>query len=250
MQQACLSTRDLSVGYAGRAVVENIELSAAPGEILSVIGPNGAGKTTLIRTLIRQLEPIRGSVLLDGQELSCLPGTQIARSLAAVLTGRPEPESMRCEEVVSLGRIPYTGRLGILSAGDKQKVAQTMALVGVSEFADADFEQISDGQRQRVLLARALCQEPRVLILDEPVSYLDLKHKLELLRLLRRLAREQGLAVIMSIHELSLARRFSDRVLCLKDGRVDRTGGPEEIFSPDYIERLFSLDAGSAEIFL
>lgn len=250
MQQTCLSTRALSVGYAGRAVVENIELSAVPGEILSVIGPNGAGKTTLIRTLIRQLEPVSGCVLLDGRELSRLPDAQIARSLAAVLTGRPEPELMRCEEVVALGRYPYTGRLGILSAEDRKKVAETMELVGVSELAAADFEQISDGQRQRVLLARALCQEPRVLILDEPVSYLDLKHKLDFLQLLRRLTREHGLAVIMSIHELSLASRFSDAVLCLRDGRVDRSGSPEEIFSRDYIERLFSLDPGSADIFL
>lgn len=250
MKTASIRTRDLTIGYEGRAVVENIELQAFPGQIISVLGPNGAGKTTLIRTLMGQLPPIRGRIELGGTQFSDLSDRQVASMLAVVLTERPEPELMRCRELVALGRYPYTGRLGLLSAGDWQKVEEAMALVGVSELADRDFDRISDGQRQRVLLARAICQEPKVLILDEPTSYLDLKHKLEFMQLLRRLSQERELAVLMSLHELTLARTFSDEVVCLRDGRVDRSGPAGEVLSETYVEQLFDLSPGSAKMFL
>jgi len=250
MKTASIRTRDLTIGYEGRAVVENIELQAYPGQIISVLGPNGAGKTTLIRTLMGQLPPIRGRIELGGTQFSDLSDRQVASMLAVVLTERPEPELMRCRELVALGRYPYTGRLGLLSAGDWQKVEEAMALVGVSELADRDFDRISDGQRQRVLLARAICQEPEVLILDEPTSYLDLKHKLEFMQLLRRLSQERELAVLMSLHELTLARTFSDEVVCLRDGRVDRSGPAGEILNETYVEQLFDLSPGSAKMFL
>ncbi len=250
MKTASIRTRDLTIGYEGRAVVENIELQAYPGQIISVLGPNGAGKTTLIRTLMGQLPPIRGRIELGGTQFSDLSDRQVASMLAVVLTERPEPELMRCRELVALGRYPYTGRLGLLSAGDWQKVEEAMALVGVSELADRDFDRISDGQRQRVLLARAICQEPEVLILDEPTSYLDLKHKLEFMQLLRRLSQERELAVLMSLHELTLARTFSDEVVCLRDGRVDRSGPAGEILKETYVEQLFDLSPGSAKMFL
>ena len=187
---------------------------------------------------------------MAGRPLSELSDRQIASALAAVLTGRPEPELMRCKEVVSLGRYTYTGRLGILSNEDRRMVDETMELTGIADLADRDFERISDGQRQRVLLARAICQEPKVLILDEPTSYLDLKHKLEFMHLLQRLAQEKQLAVIMSIHELALAKTFSDAIVCLCNGRVDRFGAPEEILTPKYVEQLFDLAPGSADFFL
>ncbi len=250
MKTASIRTRDLTIGYEGRAVVENIELQAYPGQIISVLGPNGAGKTTLIRTLMGQLPPIRGRIELGGTQFSDLSDRQVASMMAVVLTEKPEPELMRCRELVALGRYPYTGRLGLLSAGDWQKVEDAMALVGVSELADRDFDRISDGQRQRVLLARAICQEPEVLILDEPTSYLDLKHKLEFMQLLRRLSQERELAVLMSLHELTLARTFSDEVVCLRDGRVDRSGPAGEVLSETYVEQLFDLSPGSAKMFL
>ncbi|MBQ9249078.1 MAG: ABC transporter ATP-binding protein [Oscillospiraceae bacterium] len=250
MKTASIRTQALTIGYEGQTVVENIELQAYPGQIISVLGPNGAGKTTLIRTLMGQLPPICGRIELGGTPLSDLSDRQVASSLAVVLTERPEPELMRCKELVALGRYPYTGRLGLLSAEDWQKVEGAMALVGVSELADRDFDRISDGQRQRVLLARAICQEPEVLILDEPTSYLDLKHKLEFMQLLKRLSRERDLAVLMSIHELTLARNYSDEVVCLRDGRVDRSGPAGEVLTADYVEQLFDLSPGSAKMFL
>ena len=240
-----LYTEALSVGYGGKSVVENISLRAEPGKILCVIGPNGAGKSTLLKTLIRALPPTGGRVFLDGRALGDYRERELAKRLAAVLTGRPEPELMRCFEVVAAGRYPYTGRLGILTETDRKAVRESMEKVGVAPLAELDFSRLSDGQRQRVLLARALCQEPRLLILDEPTSFLDIRHKLEFLGLLRELVRERGLAVVMSMHELELAQRFADALLCIKDGRVDFMGSPEEVFSGSYIESLYGLERGS-----
>ena len=240
-----LYTDGLSVGYGDKTVVSDIALSAAPGQILCLIGPNGAGKSTLLKTLLRLLPPTAGAVYLEGKELRAYSERELAKRSAAMLTGRPEPELMKSAEVVAAGRYPYTGRLGILSEEDRRVVRESMEKVGVSELADADFTHLSDGQRQRVLLARALCQEPRLLILDEPTSYLDIRHKLDFLQLLRELVRERQLAAVMSMHELELAQRFADRLLCIRGGRVDRSGSPEEIFSGGYIKRLYGLERGS-----
>ena len=245
---ALLLAEALSVGYGEKTVVSDIVLSAEPGRILCLIGPNGAGKSTLLKTLLRLLPPTAGAVYLEGRALRDYPERELARCSAAVLTGRPEPELMRCFEVVA-GRYPYTGRLGVLSDTDRQVVRQSMEKVGVLHLADTDFTQLSDGQRQRVLLARALCQEPRLLILDEPTSYLDIRHKLDFLQLLRELVRERQLAVVMSMHELELAQRCADTLLCIRDGRIDRTGSPEEIFSGGYIERLYGIEHGSFDRF-
>ena len=240
-----LYTDKLSVGYGDKTVVSDIALAAEPGQILCLIGPNGAGKSTLLKTLLRLLPPAAGAVYLEGKELRTYSERELARRSAAMLTGRPEPELMKSAEVIAAGRYPYTGRLGILSEEDRRVVRESMEKVGVSELADTDFTHLSDGQRQRVLLARALCQEPRLLILDEPTSFLDIRHKLDFLQLLRELVRERQLAVVMSMHELELAQRFADRLLCIRDGRVDRAGSPEEIFSGGYIERLYGLSRGS-----
>ena len=245
MSGTILRTEALSVGYGKRTVVRDIALLAEPGRILCLIGPNGAGKSTILKTLIHQLPALSGAVLLDGQNMDALTEREIARRSAAVLTERPEPELMRCEEVVAAGRYPYTGRLGILTPADRKIVEESMKQVGVEELAGQEFSRISDGQRQRIMLAKAICQEPRLLILDEPTSFLDIRHKLEFLHLLRRLVRERQLAVVMSMHELDLAEKFSDLLLCVREGRIDRVGPPEAIFSGDYIRQLYGISCGS-----
>ena len=244
-----LYTDRLSVGYGEKTVVRDIALTARPGQVLCLIGPNGAGKSTLLKTLMGALSPTGGAVYLDGMELRTYHERELARLAAAVLTARPEPELMSAAEVVAVGRYPYTGRLGILTDEDKRIVRESMEKVGVSELADTDFSLLSDGQRQRVLLARALCQQPRLLILDEPTSFLDIRHKLDFLQLVRELIAGGELAVVMSMHELELAQRFADTLLCIRDGRVDRMGSPEEIFSGGYIEQLFSIEHGSYDSF-
>lgn len=151
---------------------------------------------------------------------------------------------MTCRDVTAAGRYPYTGRLGLLSEKDQRAVDQALELVHGTDLGDRPFDRISDGQRQRIMLARALCQEPEMILLDEPTSHLDVKYKLEFLSLLREMARKKDLSVLMSLHELDLAERISDRVVCLKDGRMDRCGTPEQVFTPGYVEGLFGMTAG------
>lgn len=240
-----LHTRDLAVGYGGEAILRDIEISVREGEILTLIGPNGAGKSTILKSITRQLEPVAGTVYLERQPMAEMQERQIARTMSILMTERVKPELMTCEEIVSSGRYPYTGRLGILSPHDRERVAEAMELVHVSELRDQDFNRVSDGQRQRVMLARAICQEPKILVMDEPTSFLDVRHKLELLSLLKRLVRQKQLTVILSLHELDLAQRISDRILCVKEGAVDRCGTPEEIFAGDYIRSLYGITLGS-----
>lgn len=180
-----VETKALAIGYGKAALARDIALGAAKGQVLALIGPNGAGKSTLLKTLAGQLTPLGGAVLLDGQELARIPGNARAQKLALMLPHTRRTELTTCFEFAAAGRIPYTGRLGILSAEDKKQVQNALELVGAAHLADRDFNCVSDGQRQRILLARAVCQQPQVLLLDEPTSFLDIKGKIELLTILQ-----------------------------------------------------------------
>ena len=207
-------------------------------------GPNGSGKSTILKTVIGQLPELSGTVYLDGETMRSRSRNDVARRMAILMTARVEPELMTCRDVVSSGRYPYTGRLGVLRDEDKKIVEQSLSQVDALAFADAPFSAVSDGQRQRILLARALCQQPQLIVLDEPTSFLDIRYKLELLSVLKRMVRENDLAVLLSLHELDLARRISDTVICVAGDRIDRIGTPEEIFTSDYIAQLYHLERG------
>ena len=236
-----LYTSHLAVGYGGKPLIENICLHVRRGEIMTLIGPNGAGKSTILKTLARQLAPMAGAVYLDKQALGQMAEKELAQRLAIVTTERIDPELMTCRDIVSTGRYPYTGRLGLLRAEDRTIVENALAQVHAGELAELPFAQVSDGQRQRVLLARALCQQPDVILLDEPTSFLDIHHKLELLDILKTLVRQQGLAVVMSLHELDLAQRVSDIVVCVEKSGALRMGPPEQIFTEENIRALYGL---------
>ncbi len=243
--RSVIRTEHLDSGYGHKVIVAGAEIVVQPGEIVTLIGPNGAGKSTVLKTIAGQLEPVAGTIYIGDAERSSYTLTDIAKKQAVMLTERNPAEKMTCEEVISLGRYPYTGRLGILSENDKKIVRDTMELVHVTELADRSYDQISDGQRQRVLLARAICQEPEIMILDEPTSYLDIRHKLEFLDLLRNLTQGKEIGVIMSMHELELAHLIADKVICISaEGKVEKVGSPEEVFTDDLISRLYSLGDG------
>ncbi len=232
----------LCAGYDNVCVVKDISLTLKKGDILTLIGPNGAGKSTVIKTLTRLIPALSGRVCMEGKDLLGVKPSELSKLLAVVYTARPGSDMMSCFEMVSTGRHPYTGFFGSMSDKDKEKINEAMELMGVASLADRPFTNISDGQRQRVMLARALCQEPDLLVMDEPVSFLDIKHKLEFLSLLEMLCKSKGITVIMSLHELELVKAFSDRILCIKNGVCDRVGSRDEIFDGEYIADLFDID--------
>ena len=239
-----LKTENLSVGYDGRALIRDVCLRVQRGKIVTLIGPNGSGKSTILKTIVGQLSKVSGTVLLEEKDMAQMRQNETARRMAILMTQRVHPELMTCFDVVSTGRYPYTGALGLLSREDKSIVLEAMALVNSEDLADRPFDAISDGQRQRILLARALCQQPEIIVLDEPTSYLDIRYKLELLTILKTMVREKNLAVLMSLHELELAERVSDTVVCVSGDRIDRMGNPKEIFSSDYIAKLYHMEPG------
>lgn len=238
-------TEGLTVGYHGTPLIQNIDICLKRGEILTLIGPNGAGKTTILKSIIKQLALIAGTVFLDGQNMEALSGKELSKKMSVVLTERVRPEMMTCEDVVATGRYPYTGKFGVLTEQDRRIVKDAMELVHIQELKDRDFTKTSDGQKQRVMLARAICQEPDIIVLDEPTSYLDIRHKLEFLSIIQDMSRKRNLSVIMSLHELELAQRISDKIACVKGDHVDRFGSPEEIFTPGYITELYGMTVGA-----
>lgn len=237
-------TKNMTVGYDGQPLIRDITIGVERGEIVTLIGPNGAGKSTILKSITRQLRTIAGTVEIDRKSLRTLSHRELATRMAVVLTERMKPELMTCRDVVAAGRYPYTGRLGILTKEDEACVTSAMEAVHALELAERDFNAISDGQRQRILLARAICQEPEIIVLDEPTSFLDIRHKLELLSILRSMAKEKGIAVVMSLHEIDLAQKISDRILCVKGDTIARCGAPEEVFDEASIRALYDIEQG------
>jgi iron complex transport system ATP-binding protein len=238
-----LRTRDLAVGYRSRrqrrAVLECVNLTVEPGELVCLLGPNGIGKSTLMRTLARMQPPLRGSVELDGFALDSLSTSDLAIRIGVVLTERVAVESLRAREVIELGRYPYSGWLGSLTDRDHEVVSWAMNAVGATHLAERDFARMSDGERQRVMVARALAQEPVLLVLDEPTAFLDVPSRVDLMGLLRQLTRGRSLAVIVSTHDLELALRTADVVWLLLPGGEVITGAPEDVILSGGIAAAF-----------
>lgn len=248
-------TKDLAVGYHGKPLIHDITFSIEKGEIVTLIGPNGSGKSTILKSITKHLATIHGTVYIGRNELGQLSYKELSKKMAVVLTERIKPELMTCRDVVASGRYPYTNRLGVLSAEDEEIINRSMEQVNVLDLSQRSYDAISDGQRQRILLARAICQQPEIIILDEPTSFLDIRHKVELLGMLRKMAKENGTTVIMSLHEIDLAEKVSDKIVCVKGDVISRFGTPEEIFKDTHIhelyqidESVFNIDFGSIEL--
>ena len=239
---AALRLRNLAVGHSARVFVDGIDLDVEPGRIVALIGPNGSGKTTILKTIAGQLEARGGAIEICGHDLAGIKPTDLARKLAALFTERPHAELATVRDIVEAGRYPYTGRMGTLADEDRAEVRRALEAAGVADLADRDFAHMSDGQRQRALIARALCQRTRVLLLDEPTSYLDIRAQLDMLQLLRRYARESKVAIVMSLHEIDLAQKAADHIVCIKDGHVMCQGTPAEVFTRQRICELYDLE--------
>ena len=243
-------TQKLSVGYHRRPLIEDIDIGIWQGGILCLIGPNGSGKSTILRSITRHLTKLGGVVAIGGRDLDGMSDKELARHVSVVLTDRIEPELMTCWEVVAAGRYPYTNRFGKLSREDQRIVEDSMARVNALELREQRFTELSDGQKQRVLLARALCQQPEVIVLDEPTSYLDIRHKIELLDILREMTASRGLSVVLSLHEVDLATKLADVVVLVKDNAIFRCGAPEDVLDDDTIRQLYDIHDGSFNLLL
>ena len=241
-------TKDLAVGYNGSVLIHDINVSIEKGKILTLIGPNGAGKSTILKSITRHLEKIGGDVYIDGNEVWAWDLKQMARSVAVVLTDRVNPELTTCEELVAMGRYPYTNVIGKMTPKDEAIVKEALERVHAADLAERDFSTLSDGQRQRIMLARAIAQEPEVIVLDEPTAYLDIRHKIELLDILREMAHEKNITVIMTLHEIDLATKISDYIICVKGETIDSFGPPDDILKGDAIDRLYDIKHGSYDL--
>ena len=240
-----LRTDNLTVGYDGVPLIRDICIRAERGKILTLIGPNGAGKSTILKTITNHLASLGGTVYLGNDTLPRLSPKELAKTVAVVLTDRVSPELMTCFDVAATGRYPYTDLFGRLTQQDKAAVNDALERVGAADLADRDFSTLSDGQRQRILLARAICQEPEILVLDEPTAFLDVRYKLELLQILREMAEERGVTVILSLHEIDLAIKVSDLIVCVDGDGIAAFGTPEEILQDGRIESLYGLAPGT-----
>ena len=230
----------LTVGYGSTPIVSGINLTIRAGSVVTLIGRNGSGKSTMLRCFSGQRTPLSGQVFLGGTELFSLSVKERSRRIAILMTERFRSGFLTAREVVEFGRYPYTDLIGRLSEKDHEAVESAMEELRITGLADRLFSELSDGQRQLVMLARAICQEPELLIMDEPTTFLDINYKLELLKIVRGLS-ERGIAVLMSLHELELAREISDEAVCIKGGQVVRVGDVKETLTRDFIAELFDI---------
>jgi len=238
-------TENLEVGYRAKTVLTLIDLAFEKGKFISLLGPNGVGKTTLLRTMARLLRAGRGTVFIEEKPIDEFRQDRLASALSVVLTERVSPGFFSVFEFVALGRYPHTGFLGRLTRADKQAVMSSLDQVNARELARRQFETLSDGERQKALLARALAQEPRLILLDEPTLHLDLKHRIEVMSILQKLCRGRKITVVASLHDVDIAAKISDQVVLLKDGGVMAWGPPEEILDAKRVASLYDFDNAS-----
>ncbi len=244
MTPALLLTEDLSIGYhlskgSSRIVARDLFLSLYPGEIASIIGPNGVGKSTLIRTLAGLQAPLDGKVYIVDREIGEYSMRELARCISVVLTEQIHVGMLTSASIVTLGRYAFTDWTGKLTREDREVVQWALQSVGAESLAERYFEQLSDGERQKIMIARALAQEPRIILLDEPTAFLDVTRRIEIMDLLRRLTREAQRAILLSTHDLELALRVSDRIFLLSTGGKLRSGAPEDLVLSGALEEAF-----------
>jgi iron complex transport system ATP-binding protein len=243
-----IETQHLTGGYGELAIAQDINLTVRTGEWLSLIGANGSGKSTLLRLLSRILLPQQGTVLLDGKAIHTESIATIAQKLAILPQQQTVPEGLTVKQLVSLGRAPHQQWWQWeLSQKDIQIVQQAIAQTGIDNYRDRPIEQLSGGERQRAFLALALAQAPQILLLDEPTTYLDICHQLQLLELLKQLNQQQGLTVLTVLHDMNLAARYSDRLVLMHQGKLCAMGTPREVLTPDMLRHTFGVEISILE---
>jgi len=238
-----LSAEKLTLSYGDRTIIDELDLELPAGRITAIVGANGCGKSTLLRALARLLPPKTGRVVLDGKALHERPSKEIARILGLLPQSPIAPEGIAVADLVGRGRHPHQRALARWSARDYEVVAEVLAATGISDLADRSIDELSGGQRQRVWIAMALAQETDILLLDEPTTFLDVAHQVEVLDLLTDLNRDRGTTTVMVLHDMNMAARYADHLVALRDGRIVAAGDPSAVMTSELIADVFGLDA-------
>jgi iron complex transport system ATP-binding protein len=240
---ARLRTEAVTVGYGGDPVVHDLSLTLADGQVTTIVGPNGCGKSTLLRTMSRLLKPSSGTVLLDGESIHGLHTRDVARTMALLPQSPIAPDGLLVRDLVGRGRHPHQRWFSQWSPEDERIVDLALEMTDTASLRDRPLDQLSGGQRQRAWIAMTLAQDTDLFLLDEPTTYLDLAHQVEVLDLVTRLNRERGRTVVMVLHDLNLAARYSDTIVVMKDGVLVTQGNPTDVFTSTMLAETFGLDA-------
>ncbi|PRY83703.1 ABC transporter ATP-binding protein [Alkalibacterium olivapovliticus] len=242
-----ITTKDLSIGYGKHLIVDGLELTIPDSKITCIIGPNGCGKSTILKTIARLLKPSKGAVLLDGKTIHHQSTKSIAQKIAILAQSPHTPEEMTVKDLVSYGRSPYQKGFGQLTNKDWEMIHWALEETNLLEFADRFVHSLSGGQRQRVWIAMALAQDTDILLLDEPTTYLDLAHQLDVLQVLEKLNKKQNKTIVMVLHDLNHASRFSDYLISIRDGKIVKAGEPAEVMTNQVLRDVFDIDAQIVE---
>ena len=238
-----LSTEQLKIGYGDKIIVEDLNLSITKGEITTIIGANGCGKSTILKTLARVHSAHSGVVYLDGKMIHKIPTKEIAKKMAVLPQSPEAPSGLTVYELISFGRSPHQTGFGRLSEKDRRVIQWALEVTSLSSFADQAVDALSGGQRQRAWIAMAIAQETDLLVLDEPTTYLDMAHQLEILQLLEKLNKEEGRTIVMVIHDLNHASRFSHHMVALRNGKLIKEGTAEDVMTSEVLKEVFQIDA-------
>ncbi|WP_433206370.1 ABC transporter ATP-binding protein [Dactylosporangium sp. CS-047395] len=238
-----LQARGLRLAYGDHVVVDGLDLDVPTGAVTAVVGPNGCGKSTLLRALGRLLRPQAGEVLLDGRRIERIPTREVARIIGMLPQSPVAPDGLTVADLVMRGRHPHQNWFRQWSAGDESIVTEALEWTDMRDLADRPVDALSGGQRQRAWLSMALAQGTEILLLDEPTTYLDLSHQIDVLDLVARLHRDRGRTIVMVLHDLNLAARYADHVIAMRDGRIVAQGSPADVFTPELLATVFGLQA-------
>ncbi|MFC4618897.1 ABC transporter ATP-binding protein [Camelliibacillus cellulosilyticus] len=238
-----LKTKALDIAYAQSVIVKNLNLSIPSGKITALVGPNGSGKSTILKTMARLMKPIAGGVLLDGRSIHKQSTRQIARQLAILPQNPTAPDGLTVAELIGYGRFPHRKGFGSLTSEDKDMIRWALQVTGLENFSTRPVDQLSGGQRQRAWIAMALAQQTDILFLDEPTTFLDMAHQLEVLKLLEKLNREEGRTIVMVVHDLNHAARYAHHIVALKHGTVVREGTAAEVITTEVLREVFAIEA-------
>lgn len=232
----------VNVGYDKKTVVEEVHFKGLRGQMICLLGPNGAGKSTILRTISGLLEPVDGAVYIDGENIAMMKKDILAKKLAVVLTEQVTPQMTTVYEIAAMGRNPYTNFWGKLSRDDRLIIDHALETVGAYKLKDRYYAELSDGEKQKVMIARALVQQPELIVLDEPTSHLDIRHKIEIIHILNKLCRTMGITVILSLHDIDLAIKGCQTLILVKDGKILTQGAPEDVIRNETVQTLYDIE--------